>query len=188
MAETSDKGIWLSYENIESGLQQVGSFITSLLKPLFSPITRIMGEGSTGFFVIAALFFLIWLIQKGASTRAPEVYGSSMQRLGSLGLALCVVYITVMGLERLMLPILTTLLFLAVAEGVGSSPNLSDLILVINSSEGRKSLAEVVAKGIGTSGTVLPLSLRSVALLAGAFACMYVVGVLFQLHGRKPNN
>lgn len=185
MAETSDKGIWLSYEGVEEIAQQTWQIISTFFRPLLSPLIEIMGEGTTGFFIVAALFFLIWLVRQVASTHAPDVFANGLRGIGGWGLDVSVLYLLIFGLERTLLPVLGALTVILGSEVIGDGPNIETLMMALSTHAGQEALAKAVFSSVQRSGTELPLSVWSATLIAGAFACMYLVGSLLSRNGRS---
>lgn len=170
--------------------QQVADFVknppdwTIIFSPVKALFGTVIGDHSVGLFVVAALFFMIWLVKAGAGSRSTAAYGHAMRTMGGWGMVGAVLYVVALGLERTLVPVLAMLLVLTLNTLIGASTNFSAILSGLADAEARAQFLTAVVRQSAYNPSMFPLSIRAATILFLTFLCMWLVGRLFQVERR----
>lgn len=178
MENQGNRGWWVP-ESLLGLVVDTGRFILERLKPVFTAMMDVMGQGTLGVLIVTGLLFIIWLVRMGASSKATEAYGYALLSLGRWGFAAIVVYFIVLGLERVVLPLAVIGLIVLVHTALGGDLTFAALARNWSYPEARRQFITDLTGFMGGGESMLPLSPRAALLLGLAFACMWLVGRLF---------
>ena len=153
-------------------------FFTSLARPLSQFVREVAGQGWLGAALVFAIFFTLFLIRMGAkSAKGIAVYSASLEYIGRWGLLGCAAFLALLGLEWLVMPIVTILVTAVANTLTGGQPGVFQLFgFLVLASPSRSAFLGDVGTFYGEAHSILPLGFRSIVLVAVAFGSMFTVG------------